>query len=67
MAACYSCAMKTTVTGMDLKIQRVRRRLSQAQVAEQLGCSRQRITQLEASRLPPLKWVEKYKELRVAH
>lgn len=58
--------MKTT-TGMDLKIQRIRRHLSQLQVAEQLGCSRQRITQLESSPRPPQIWVERYKELRVVH
>ncbi len=59
--------MKTKVTGMDLKIQRIRRRLSQADVAEQLGCSRQWVTKLESTHRPTAKWVEKYKELRVAH
>ena len=55
------------VTGLDLKIMRVRRRLTQRQVAEQLGCSRQWVTRLELTYSIPPKWVERYKALRVAH
>jgi hypothetical protein len=47
-------------TGLDLRVQRVRARVRQADVASAARCSRARIGQLEAAAVVPVGWEVRY-------
>jgi len=49
-----------TLTGRDLKAERVREGLTQAQLAERLGVSRSRVSQIEGRLRPPDRQVARY-------
>lgn len=48
-------------TGLAVKVSRARLGLTQAQLGELMGCSRQRVTQLEQMAVVPEVWAEKWK------
>jgi transcriptional regulator with XRE-family HTH domain len=52
--------MKRT-TGISLKVLRVRAGLRQEDVARLMGCSRQRVTQLEAAAEVSPAWADRWK------
>lgn len=48
-------------TGMDLKVERVRARVSATRIAERMGVVRQRISQIEALAAVPDDTAERYR------